>query len=285
MAAFNVFTILLTIMLLLNVIHTSKYIFVEQDVDWDEASSYCQNTHGTSLASIHSLTDNEEVSGLCQSSCPSCTTNVDHGCYIGLNDKGNERGDSPDGWVWTDGSTFDWENWRGSGSEPNGDGGTDRDCVYIYPSNHPNVDYRATWADVECSYTAYFICNHPDPQTTTESPSLHPAPAPNPTKRPTPVPTKGPSTAGPTKGPTAKPTTPSPTQPGAIACGASTVGRYSNAGDQLIFEVNMPFAGELIFDASNSNFAISGIDAQTKLGSYLGSDSDNDGVISLNPVV
>eukprot|EP01083_Nonionella_stella_P182923 659571_1 len=70
-----------------------------------------------------------------------------------------------------------------------------------------------------------------------------------------------------------------------MTCGASTVGQYSNAGDQLIFEMNMPFTGDLIFDASNSNFAISGIDAQTKLGSYLGSDSDNDGVISLNPAV
>eukprot|EP01083_Nonionella_stella_P236448 830441_1 len=47
----------------------------------------------------------------------------------------------------------------------------------------------------------------------------------------------------------------------------------------------MPFTGELIFDASGSNFAITGIDAQTKLGTFLGSDSDNDGIVSLNPVV
>eukprot|EP01083_Nonionella_stella_P181781 652262_1 len=116
------------------------------------------------------------------------------------------------------------------------------------------------------------IPNHP----ITPHPSRRssPSPTPHPTKRPTP---------NPTKKPTAQPTTRSLTQPGTMTCGASTLGEYSNAGDQLIFEVNMPFAGELIFDASNSNFAISGIDAQTKLGSYLGSDSDNDGVISLNP--
>eukprot|EP01083_Nonionella_stella_P187289 687810_1 len=45
----------------------------------------------------------------------------------------------------------------------------------------------------------------------------------------------------------------------------------------------MPFTGELIFDASNSIFAISGIDAQTKLGISLGLDSDNDGMVSVNP--
>eukprot|EP01083_Nonionella_stella_P200284 733633_1 len=123
MSSFKVLTILLIIMLLFNVIHTSKYIFVEQDADWDKASSYCQNTYGifvfsvwirsnnqmynhhqgTSLASIHSLTDNEEVGLLCQSS-------IFYGCYIGLNDKVNERDYSQDGWVWSDGSTFDWAN-------------------------------------------------------------------------------------------------------------------------------------------------------------------------------
>eukprot|EP01083_Nonionella_stella_P113850 335988_1 len=119
MSSFKVLTILLIIMLLFNVIHTSKYIFVEQDADWDKASSYCQNTYG-------------------------------------LNDKVNERGYSQDGWFWSDGSTFDWANWRGSPREPTGGGsiGRDFDCVYIHPSDHPNVDYRATWADVDCSYTA-----------------------------------------------------------------------------------------------------------------------------------
>eukprot|EP01083_Nonionella_stella_P133644 406307_1 len=101
---------------------------------------------------------------------------------------------------------------------------------------------------------------------------------PYPTRRPSPGPTKRP-----TKKPTAKPTTPSPTQPGTMTCGESTVGTYSNAGDPLIFEVRMPFIGELVFDASNSNFAISSIDAQTKLGSNLGSDADNDGIVSVNP--
>eukprot|EP01083_Nonionella_stella_P088394 246362_1 len=79
----------------------------------------------------------------------------------------------------------------------------------------------------------------------TTPPVNHPITA-HPTRRPSPAPTKqpthGPTTSDPT---TAKPTTPSPTQPGTMTCGASTVGQYSNAGDELIIEVRMPFTGEL----------------------------------------
>eukprot|EP01083_Nonionella_stella_P179046 634425_1 len=256
MSSFKVLTILLIIMLLFNVIHTSKYIFVEQDADWDKASSYCQNTYGTSLASIHSLTDNEEVSLLCQSS-------IFYGCYIGLNDKVNERGYSQDGWVWSDGSTFDWANWRGSPSEPTGGGSIDGDfdCVYIHPSDHPNVDYRATWADVDCSYTAYFICNHPDPQTTTESPSLQ-------------------SASASFNHPTRTPTTQAPTLPGTILCGDMKVGEYN--GQILTFIVYLPTKGDITFDASQSKFTIVAMEATTQLNIILATDVDHDGVISLS---
>eukprot|EP01083_Nonionella_stella_P039965 108686_1 len=119
-----------------------------------------------------------------------------------------------------------------------------------------------------------------------QPPTDHPSkpPTSNPSRAPTGDPSSAP-TKRPTRNPTPKPTTGSPTQPGTMTCDASTVGLYSNAGEQLIVEVSMPFAGELIFDASISNFAIAGIDVQTKLGGNLGSDSDHDGIVSLNPVV
>eukprot|EP01083_Nonionella_stella_P189526 701030_1 len=103
--------------------------------------------------------------------------------------------------------------------------------------------------------------------------------SPNPTKRPTAVPTPKPITAAPTPRPTPKPTTLSPTQPGVLGCGESTVGTYQSG--QLIFEVRMLFAGQLIFDADLSMFAIQGIDVLTKLGSIVGTDSDHDGVVTL----
>eukprot|EP01083_Nonionella_stella_P290033 986872_1 len=93
------------------------------------------------------------------------------------------------------------------------------------------------------------------------------------------------STTNPSHAPTNHPitTAPSSTQPGTIMCGVPSVGVYSNAGDQLIFEVSMAFIGELIFDASGSNFAIAGIEVFTGLDAFLGWDSDKDGIVSLNP--
>eukprot|EP01083_Nonionella_stella_P290034 986873_1 len=95
------------------------------------------------------------------------------------------------------------------------------------------------------------------------------------------------STANPSYAPTNHPitTAPSSTQPGTIMCGVPSVGVYSNAGDQLIFEVSMPFTGELIFDASASNFTITSIEAFTLLDTSLDSDSDKDGIVSLNPAI
>eukprot|EP01083_Nonionella_stella_P098170 275991_1 len=207
MAAYQLLQILL---ILVQLIDTAKYIFIEQRISHDEASSYCQNSYGTTLASIHSLAANEEASGLCQSSCPSCTRAVDHGCWIGLNDKGNERDDSPIGWVWPDGSPFDWESWR-SGEphdEPSGGSSTDRDCVYIYPANHPINTYRRMWADVECIFTAYFLCNHPPTPKPTAAPTNDPSQSPtnNPSNSPSITPSLNPS-QHPTNNPTQNPTT------------------------------------------------------------------------------
>eukprot|EP01083_Nonionella_stella_P011214 31880_1 len=107
---------------------------------------------------------------------------------------------------------------------------------------------------------------------------------PNPTKKPTPNPTKRPTdpptTARPTSNPSVRPTTAHPTQPGAMACGDAKVDVYP--GGQLIFETSIPFEGELTFDASGSNFNVIAIEALTKLGSILGSDTDGDSVVSVD---
>eukprot|EP01083_Nonionella_stella_P012824 36217_1 len=135
----------------------------------------------------------------------------------------------------------------------------------------------------------------PYPTQPTDKPTPYPThkPTPNPTSRsidtprrapshiPTPNPTKRPMVvAVPTSGPSLKPTTPSPTQPGALACGETTVGTYSSG--ELIFETTMPFTGQLIFDANASNFNIERVEAFTGLGNFLASDSDHDHVLTLN---
>eukprot|EP01083_Nonionella_stella_P174352 604107_1 len=88
------------------------------------------------------------------------------------------------------------------------------------------------------------------------------------------------TTFTPTSNPSAKPITASPTQPGVLICGdEGTLGSYTSGS--LIFEATLPFAGDITFDASDSNFAVTNIEARTKLGALVGSDSDHDGVLVL----
>eukprot|EP01083_Nonionella_stella_P129804 393877_1 len=117
------------------------------------------------------------------------------------------------------------------------------------------------------------------PRSTTE-PTVYPTVYPSvpPSRNPTIHPSNNPS-AIPTSPPTKKPTTPSPTQPGAILCGETSAGPYSR--DHLIFETQIPFEGDLIFDARESSFQVTGIEMYTQLGSLLATDSDHDAVITI----
>eukprot|EP01083_Nonionella_stella_P124152 374736_1 len=201
MRAFNFNRLLsaIIVILLQHATVSTQYILVEQHALYTEASEYCQATYGTFLASIHSWDDNYQAQLACKDSCPSCSSNWRHGCFIGLNDILNERNTDKTGWVWQDGSAFDFsEAWRGS--EPNNYGGAE-DCVFIFGSDHLTIDYRGKWADVPCesgdfnSYASYFLCN--DPQT--RNPSAAP------TNIPTNNPSMPPSTAIPSPGPTNSP--------------------------------------------------------------------------------
>eukprot|EP01083_Nonionella_stella_P138349 421009_1 len=130
------------------------------------------------------------------------------------------------------------------------------------------------------TFQATISCVSVDP---TRYPTARPTP--NPTKKPTNNPTPYPTDpALPTKRPTTADPTNRPTQPPPLPCGGATVGPYTS-GETLIFEATMPFTGDLVFDASNSNFAIAGIEGFTKLDSYLGSDSNNDGILTLTQAV
>eukprot|EP01083_Nonionella_stella_P193693 715080_1 len=205
MASYHLLSILIIMIILIQLIDASQYILVEQRVYWNEASLHCQNAYGTFLASIHSLLDNIEAANLCKSSCQSCGK-VAYGCFIGLNDQLNERDDARDGWVWQDGSSYDFENWRNGVTqfEPMQDeeGGPapDEDCVVIFPSDHPDTGYQTAWADVQCeqshdanqpSNPGYFLCNNPLTTDPTASPSKMPTV--NPSSEPSVNPTRQPS--------------------------------------------------------------------------------------------
>eukprot|EP01083_Nonionella_stella_P137038 417065_1 len=97
----------------------------------------------------------------------------------------------------------------------------------------------------------------PTPEPTakpTPKPTPNPSqrPTPNPTRKPTPNPTRRP-TPNPTPKPTPKPTpipTAKPTNPGTSTCNDIISGTYSNA--IVTFTVNLPYEGDLQFDASPS---------------------------------
>eukprot|EP01083_Nonionella_stella_P222021 792629_1 len=122
----------------------------------------------------------------------------------------------------------------------------------------------------------------PNP-TTTSAPTSNPTrkPTPDPTPKPTKQPTSNP-THPPTPNPTLKPTgtpTARPTNPVASDCGDTVNGEYH--GLPVTFAVNLPFDGNLQFDASTSDFPVTEIDAFTKLGTALATDTDNDEKVTL----
>eukprot|EP01083_Nonionella_stella_P145334 455190_1 len=130
------------------------------------------------------------------------------------------------------------------------------------PSKYPNVapsDPSSTPMPTPVMPTKY------PTKTPSYAPVTHPItshPSRSPSLSPTGAPTVRPTTSMPT---TVNPTTASPTQPGAMACGEQKVGIYT-VGQILVFEAYIPFTGELIFDASGSNFQLKSIESFTSLG-------------------
>ena len=125
---------------------TNSFIYVPRGLNFTNALKYCQQTFGTSLASIHSVSDAQEaenLGGLC----------YNDRCWIGLSDMNNEKYRNKSGWIWSDDTSFDYENW-GSG-EPSQSG--NEDCVWIRPDGK--------WNDVGCDATMHFLCNVPDATT------------------------------------------------------------------------------------------------------------------------
>eukprot|EP01084_Bolivina_argentea_P186723 321769_1 len=141
---------------------TSLYIFVDEKMTANEAEIFCNTQYGSSLASIHSESDNIIAATLCVPQ----STDYRKGCTIGLNDKLSESNNDGTsyGWIWNDGSSFDYYNWKTN--EPNNwyEFPQGEDCVLIWPHNYvPSID-AGTWNDIPCNghgnYTQRFLCNY-----------------------------------------------------------------------------------------------------------------------------
>eukprot|EP01083_Nonionella_stella_P103661 296237_1 len=250
-------------------------------------------------------------------------------CHIGLNDKASERHNSTDGWVWEDRSNYDYQNWRETEPNEGNDLALNEDCVVIFPTEHPVFEWRTHWADMRClSVPLYFLCNSPtnnpsrnptndpsinpsrnptnnpfnptnNPYGTTVSPIHIESPSSTPTNTPSDSPTHSPTldaSFDPTSNPTTVPSShpfdsPMLTVPAAqhpLSCDNNLQGNSDS--NIMIFDVEIPYDGTIIFNASLSTMAVVDIKAYTThdIGSAIASrfstGHENNKVLTVNEV-
>ena len=161
------------------------YIKPNIKLNWQNASEYCINTYGTSLATISNEIESVQAEGACLAS------NYDPiGCWIGFNDI-SQTGQ----WTWISGAIVTFTDWGNR-----------------LPDNHQNNEYcahiwseRFFWNDIDCPRFLYFLCDAPtnSPTIATQIPSINPTNTPSntPTNYPSTIPTYNPSN-NPSKSPT-----------------------------------------------------------------------------------
>eukprot|EP01083_Nonionella_stella_P120315 360425_1 len=184
---------------------SQRYVFVDDLIRNSEGETCCQRLYGTSLASIHSDSDNLEAQTLCAPQ----PTDERPSCQIGLNDYAIEADSNGSNFVWTDGSVLDYQNW--TPGEPNDYYAVGEDWVVILKST-------AHWNDERNGRSFRLLCNFgtKNPTATcgptltpTVEPSKTPSSAPSdPTRRPTSMPSLAPSkmpSAAPSKMPSIAP--------------------------------------------------------------------------------
>eukprot|EP01083_Nonionella_stella_P044991 120996_1 len=186
---------------------SQRYVFVDDLIRNSEGETCCQRLYGTSLASIHSDSDNLEAQTLCAPQ----PTDERPSCQIGLNDYAIEADSNGSNFVWTDGSVLDYQNW--TPGEPNDYYAVGEDWVVILKST-------AHWNDERNGRSFRLLCNFAPSDPTrrpTSMPSLAPSKMPSaaPSKMPSIAPSKMPSIAAsvyPTEQPSDMPNAQPPSQ-------------------------------------------------------------------------
>ena len=111
------------------------YRYVEQKKNWDLARESCVEEYQAELVSIHNDLESDFVLSF----------------YSGTKfwTGGRRECDWCEGWVWSDGSDWDFSNWR-EGREPNNSTGPEN-CAEI---GH----YTDSWNDWKCDRQIHYVC-------------------------------------------------------------------------------------------------------------------------------
>jgi hypothetical protein len=114
------------------------YSFCFEWKTWQDARQHCQD-QGQDLASIHDPETWEFVTfGLMEIGVEAWEV------WIGLNDQAEEQS-----FVWSDGSSFDYQSWTSGAPNPPWDWGDETDCVVTSPWG---------WHDLPCDWEHPFVC-------------------------------------------------------------------------------------------------------------------------------
>ena len=143
----------IVILLYCGILTAFSYKIGSQRTSYSAAEDYCLSI-GSSLASIHSASDNSAAQSLCSNTDVNSNNYISDGCWIGLNDL-----TTAGTYVYQDGSTTDYGFSGGSptGSDPWQSG---------EPNNYNNEQcihmadvFNFNWNDITCGASNYPICN------------------------------------------------------------------------------------------------------------------------------
>ena len=129
---------------------SSKYVFVPEEMSWNEHSQRAQ-VMGGNLASITSAEENEQV------------TRISGGkpVWIGGIRKGGGNGPGADHWYWDDGRPWTYTNWHPG--EPNNSGGGENRV-------HLGLQAPGTWNDVGEGWRGPAVYQIPEAASTESNP-------------------------------------------------------------------------------------------------------------------
>ncbi|CAI5638577.1 unnamed protein product [Oreochromis niloticus] len=123
------------ILLLLSLSATfSKYVLIDQEMDWPHAQSYCQQ-HYTDLAPVSNEKDNDKLQQL--------SSNVNDLIWIGLVRNSSNREE----WLWSGGGAPSWYLWKPGQPDDYLLGHEDYGCMW-----------ESKWYDASLLYKKNFFC-------------------------------------------------------------------------------------------------------------------------------